>query len=105
MPLKSGRLAGLRAEDGAPVASRLFHERVDAAPPETGARRSLDLDHRAYDAGFTEPGLRKTLGVAECSTASPQYHDPRVLTVLVDGEFWGGEGRIGGERSVRPCPF
>jgi len=35
----------------------------------------------------------------------PQYHDPRVLTVLVDGEFWGGEGRIGGERSVRPCPF
>src|SRR5829696_422531 len=34
-----------------------------------------------------------------------QYHDPRVLTMLVDGEFWGGEGRIGGERSVRPCPF
>src|SRR5215203_4302649 len=23
-----------------------------------------------------------------------QYHDPRVLTVLVDGEFWGGEGGV-----------
>ena len=23
-----------------------------------------------------------------------QYHDPRVLTVLVDGEFWGREGGV-----------
>ena len=34
MPLKT--VERLRAEDGAPAAGRLFHERVDAAPPETG---------------------------------------------------------------------
>jgi len=42
MPLKSGRLTVARREWGA-GRGRLFHERVDAAPPETGARRSLDL--------------------------------------------------------------
>ena len=71
MPLKSGRLAVARRGWGRrPRAVRfmsgstLLRLKPEPADP-------LDLDHRAYDAGFTEPGLRKTLGVEECSTASP----------------------------------
>src|SRR4051812_6027585 len=57
-------------------------------------RRSIHPERHAGPCGAEDGGAGSVLQIRSMLNVFAQYRHPRVLTVLVDREFWVGEGRV-----------